>query len=72
MIFGVLRCFVGKSPAPGWPSAPQLLPHCVLHRQVLNNRARGCVNAICVLETFSRNVLQNVFQKRSGKSAAEV
>eukprot|EP00955_Chlamydomonas_euryale_P041139 351897-Chlamydomonas_euryale.AAC.10 len=35
MVPGAPRRFAGKSPAPGLPSAPQLLPHSLPHRQVV-------------------------------------
>eukprot|EP00955_Chlamydomonas_euryale_P108989 365897-Chlamydomonas_euryale.AAC.4 len=49
MVADVPRRLAGKSPAPGWPSAPQLLPHRLQRCQHVDHRARRSVGA---METF--------------------
>eukprot|EP00955_Chlamydomonas_euryale_P096279 364999-Chlamydomonas_euryale.AAC.2 len=63
MVPGAPRRFAVKCPAPGWPSAPQLLPHRLPHRQVVKQpspRKRG----------RNGNVLEN--QPRKDENAGEV
>eukprot|EP00955_Chlamydomonas_euryale_P014100 151985-Chlamydomonas_euryale.AAC.3 len=63
MVPGVPRRIAGKSPAPDWPSTPQLLLHRLPHRQVVKQPSS---------EKHGRNVNVLENQPRKGEKAREV